>query len=80
MRPKVASSASRSIFGSWPRGASLRNQMFTKLVYTWKCLFVGMNSRNVASTNTCAHQRSTKPAWVTLGSSERSGTAIALVT
>ncbi len=27
-----ASSSSRSIFGSSPRGASLRNQMFTKLV------------------------------------------------
>jgi hypothetical protein len=32
LSPNVASSASRSIAGSSPRGASFRNQMFTKLV------------------------------------------------
>ena len=39
--PNVASSASRSSSGSSPRGASLRNQMFGKLVAMWRCLLNG---------------------------------------
>ena len=39
--PNVASSSSRSIFGSSPRGASLRKQMFGKLVAMWRCLLNG---------------------------------------
>ena len=71
LSPNVAVSSSRSIFGSSPRGASLRNQTFTKLVYTWKCLFVGMNSRNAARTTTCAHQSATNSVSVTIGAEAR---------
>ena len=41
LSPNVAVSSSRSIFGSSPRGASLRNQMFGKLVAMWRCLLNG---------------------------------------
>ena len=41
LSPNVAFSSSRSIFGSSPRGASLRNQMFGKLVAMWRCLLNG---------------------------------------
>ena len=36
--PNMASSASRSIAGSWPRGASLRSRMLGIAVAMWRCL------------------------------------------
>ncbi len=39
--PNWGSSASRSIMGSSPRGASLRNQMFGKAVAMCRCLLNG---------------------------------------
>jgi hypothetical protein len=39
--PNVACSSSRSTAGSWPRGASLRSQMFGKAVAMWRCLLNG---------------------------------------
>ena len=38
LSPNVAVSSSRSIFGSSPRGASLRNQMFGNEVAMCRCL------------------------------------------
>ena len=45
--------------------------MFTKLVYTWKCLLVGMNNRKDASTTTWAHQNSGEQGLVGLGAEGR---------
>ena len=39
--PNVASSRSRSIAGSSPRGRSLRYQMFGNAVAMWRCLLSG---------------------------------------
>ncbi len=39
--PNVASSASRSIAGSWPRGATLRSAMLGIAVAMWRCLLNG---------------------------------------
>ena len=54
-RPNVASSRSRSIAGSSPRGASLRNQMFGKLVAMWRCFENGRYTRNAATSTMWAH-------------------------
>ena len=41
LSPNVASSSSRSIRGSSPRGASLRKKMFGNAVAMWRCLLNG---------------------------------------
>ena len=59
--PKVASSRSRSIAGSSPRGRSLRYQMFGNDVAMWRCLLNGRYTRNAATRTMWAHHRTAKP-------------------
>ena len=59
--PNVASSRSRSIAGSSPRGRSLRYQMLGNDVAMWRCLLNGRYTRNAATRTMCAHHSVAKP-------------------
>ncbi len=79
-RPNVASSRSRSIAGSSPRGWSFRNQMFGNAVAMWRCFENGRYTRNAATRSMWAHHSVTKPASRVCGERPRSGPASAAET